>query len=176
MPNRCPFHHRGLECKSRKSKDTCSNRKVWPWSTNWSRAKANRALPIERTGHSKSRHPLPTTQETTLHMDVTRWSIQKSDWLYSLQTKMEKLYILSKTRPGANCGSDHELLLQKNEVWKSKAFYVYTLELNKLIVWMWPRNKMKSKISLFIKEENGNAKIRKWGNLIFNSFIFVAPT
>ena len=31
-----------------------------------SRAKTNRVLPRERTGHSK--HPLPTTQETTLHM------------------------------------------------------------------------------------------------------------
>ena len=24
----CPFHHRGLECKSRKSRDTWSNRQV----------------------------------------------------------------------------------------------------------------------------------------------------
>ena len=31
----------------------------------------------KRTGHSK--HPLPTTQEKTLHMDITRWSILKSD-------------------------------------------------------------------------------------------------
>ena len=30
---RCPFQHRGLECKSRKSIDTWSNRQVWPWST-----------------------------------------------------------------------------------------------------------------------------------------------
>ena len=37
--------------------------------------KANRVLPREHTGHSK--HPLPTTQEKTLHMDITRWSIQK---------------------------------------------------------------------------------------------------
>ena len=29
------------------------------------------------TGHSK--HPLPTTQEKTLHMDITRWSTPKSD-------------------------------------------------------------------------------------------------
>ena len=27
---RCPFHHRRLECKSRKSKDTWNNRQVWP--------------------------------------------------------------------------------------------------------------------------------------------------
>ena len=33
--------------------------------------------PRERTGHSK--HPLPTTQEKTLHMDITKWSTPKSD-------------------------------------------------------------------------------------------------
>ena len=37
----------------------------------------NRVLPRECTGHSK--HPLPTTQEKTLHMDITRWSTPKSD-------------------------------------------------------------------------------------------------
>ena len=57
-------------------------------------AKANRVFPRERTGHSK--HPLPTTQEKTLHMNITRWSKPKSDWLYSLQPKIEKLYIVSK--------------------------------------------------------------------------------
>ena len=31
---RCPFHHRGLECKSRKSWDTWSNRQIWPWVQN----------------------------------------------------------------------------------------------------------------------------------------------
>ena len=30
---RCPFHYRGLECKSRKSKNTWSNRQIWPCST-----------------------------------------------------------------------------------------------------------------------------------------------
>ena len=109
--NSGPFNHRGLECKSRKSRDTWSNRQVWPWSTKWSRAKANRVLPRECTGHSK--HPLPTTQEMTPNMEITRWSIPKSDWLYSLQPKMEKLYSASKTRPGADCGSDHEVLIAK---------------------------------------------------------------
>ena len=27
---RCPFHYRGLECKSRKSRNTRSNRQIWP--------------------------------------------------------------------------------------------------------------------------------------------------
>ena len=109
---RCPFHYRGQEFKSRKSRNTWSNKQIWLWSTEWSRAKANRVLPRECTGHSK--HPLPTTQEKTLHMDITRWSTPKSDWLYSLQPKMEKLYTQSaKTRLGADCGSDHELLIAK---------------------------------------------------------------
>ena len=30
---RCPFHYKGLECKSRKSRNTWSNRQIWPWST-----------------------------------------------------------------------------------------------------------------------------------------------
>ena len=30
---RCPFHYRGQECKSRKSRDTWSNRQSQPWST-----------------------------------------------------------------------------------------------------------------------------------------------
>ena len=29
---RCPFHYRGLECKSRKSRNTWSNRQILPWN------------------------------------------------------------------------------------------------------------------------------------------------
>jgi len=98
----------GLECKRRKSRDTGSTRKVRPWSTKWSSAKPSRVLPRECTSHGK--HPLPTVQEMTLHMDITRRSKPKSGWLYSLQLKGEKFYRVSKTRPGADCGSDHEFL------------------------------------------------------------------
>ena len=96
---RCSFHYKGLECKSRKSRNTWSNRQIWPWITEWSRAKANRVLPREHSGHSK--HCLATTQEKTLHMDITRWSTAKSDGLYSLQPKMEKLYTVSKNKTGS---------------------------------------------------------------------------
>ena len=44
-------------------------------------------------------------------MDITRRPTPKSDWLYSLQWKMEKLYIVGKTRPRADCGSDNKLLV-----------------------------------------------------------------
>ena len=36
-----------------------------------------RVLPRKCTGHNK--HPLPTTQEKTLYMDIARWSTPKSD-------------------------------------------------------------------------------------------------
>ena len=108
---RCPLHYRGLECKSRKSRATWSNRQIWPWSTKWSRAKANRVLPRECTGHSK--HPFPTTQEKTLHMDTPAgqyWNqidyiLCSQRWISSIQS--------AKIRPGADCGSDHELLVAK---------------------------------------------------------------
>ena len=127
---RCPFHQRGLKCKSRKSRDTWCNSQVWPWNTKRSRAKANRVLPIERTTHSK--YPLPTTQEKTLHMDITRWSTLKSDWLYSLQRRWRSSIRLAKTRPGADCGSDHELLiakfrLQLKKVGKTTRPFMYDL-------------------------------------------------
>ena len=57
--------------------NTWSNRQIWPWNTELSRTKTNRVLPRKYTGHSK--HPLPTTQEKTLHMNITRWSTPKSD-------------------------------------------------------------------------------------------------
>ena len=137
---RCPFHYRGLECKSRKSRNTWSNRQIRPWNTEWSRAKANRVLPRESTGQRK--HPLPTTQEKSLYMDITRWSTPKSDWLYSLQPKVEKRSSiqLTKTRPGADYGSDHELFIvkfrfklkkvgQTIQVWpKNQIPYDYTVE------------------------------------------------
>ena len=53
-------------------------------------------LSSEHVGHSK--HPFLTTKEMTLHMDITRWSILKSDRLYSLQPKMEKVYTFSKNK------------------------------------------------------------------------------
>ena len=83
---RCPFHYRGLEWKSRKSRNTWSKRQIWPWSTERSKGKANKVLPREHTGHSK--HPLPKTQEKTLHMDVTGWSMMelygKGQWGFEL--------------------------------------------------------------------------------------------
>ena len=45
-------------------------------------------------------------------MDITRWSILKSDSILCSQRWRSPIQ-LAKTRLGADCGSDHELLLAK---------------------------------------------------------------
>ena len=97
---RCLFHYRGLECKRRKSRNTWSNRKTSPWSIKRRTGKTNRVLPWECTGNSK--HPLRRTQEKTLHMDMTRYSIPRSDWLHSLQRNIETFFTVSKNKTGAD--------------------------------------------------------------------------
>ena len=109
--NRCPFHYGGLECKSKESRDTWSNRQIWPWSTEWSRAKANRVLLRECTGRNK--HCLSTIQEKTLtwtspdgqHQNQIDYILCSQRWRSSIQS--------AKTRTQADCGSDHELLIAK---------------------------------------------------------------
>ena len=94
-----------------KSRNTWSNRQIWPWSTEWNRAKANRVLPREHTGHIK--HPLPTTQEKTLHVDVFRWSTLKSvDYILCSQ-RWRSSTQSAKTRSGTDCGLDRKLLIAK---------------------------------------------------------------
>ena len=49
---------------------------AWLRSEEWSFL-YRKARPIKCTGHNK--HPLPTTQEKNLYMNITRWSTLKSD-------------------------------------------------------------------------------------------------
>ena len=108
---RCLFHYSGLESKSRKLRNTWSNRQIWPWSTKRNRVKANRVLPRKCTGHSI--HSLQTTQEKTLHIDITRWSMLKPDCNILCSQRWRNSIQSAKTRPVADCGSDHELLIAK---------------------------------------------------------------
>ena len=89
----CPFHHSGLECKIRKSRDTQNNRQVWSWSTKW-RQQSLTALSREHAGQSK--HPFPTTQEMTAprHHQMVNTEIR----LCSLKPKMEKLLLYSQQK------------------------------------------------------------------------------
>ena len=106
---RCPFHHRGLECKSKKSRDTWSNRQICPWSTKWSRTKSNRVLPRERTGHSKhlfhlhKRRLYMWTSPDGQYWNQIDYILCSQRWRSSIQS--------AKTRLEAGCASDHELLI-----------------------------------------------------------------
>ena len=67
-------------------------------------------MPRECIGHSK--HPLPTTQEKTLHMNITRWSIQNQiDYILCSQDG-QALYSQQK-QDRELTGSGHELLIVK---------------------------------------------------------------
>ena len=46
-------------------------------------------------------------------MDITRWSTPKSDRLYLYSQRWRSSTQSAKTRLGADCGSDHELLITK---------------------------------------------------------------
>ena len=104
------FYYRGLECKSRKSRNTWSNKQIWPWSTERRRPKANRVLPREPTGHSK--HPLPTTKRR-LYTWTSPDGQYRNQIDYILCSQRWSSIHSPKTRLGADCGSDHELLIAK---------------------------------------------------------------
>ena len=103
-PKRCPFHYRGLECKSRKSRNIWSNRKVWPWSTEWSRTKY--ALVIANTLFQQHKRRLYTwTSLDSQYRNQIDYILCSQRWRSSIQSV--------KTRLGADCGSDHEFLIAK---------------------------------------------------------------
>ena len=108
---RCPFHYRGLECKSRKSRNTWSNRQIWPWSKEWNRQKLieicqENALVIANTLFQQHKRRLYTWTSP----DGQNWN--QID--YILCSQRWRIFIQSaKTRLGADCGSDCELLVAK---------------------------------------------------------------
>ena len=107
---RCPFHYRGLECKSRKSGNIWSNRQIWPWSTKWSRAKANSFA--KRTHWSYQTPSSDNTREDSIHGHQQMVDVIQIDYILCSQRWRSSIQS-TKTRPGADCGSDHELLIAK---------------------------------------------------------------
>ena len=107
-PKRCFFHYRGLKYNSKRSRNTWSNSHIWvtAWSTEWIRAKANRVLPRERTGHSKYR--LSTTQETTYGRHdmvnskirlILFFAVKHGEGLYSQQKQDQELTVSQIMKP-----------------------------------------------------------------------------
>ena len=107
----CLSLRRALECKSRKSRNSWSNRQIWPWNMEWSRAKTNRVLPRKCTGHTNNlfqqqkRRLYTWTSPDGQHRSQIDYILCSQRWRSSIQS--------AKTRLGADCGSDHELLFAK---------------------------------------------------------------
>ena len=76
FPKRCPFYCKAWNAKGESQEILGVTCKFGLSVQNEAKQRLT-VLPREHTGHSK--HLLPTTQEMTLHMDITRWSIPKSD-------------------------------------------------------------------------------------------------
>ena len=77
---RCPFHHRAWNIKRRNQEITGVTGKFGLGVQNEAGQRLT-VLSREHVGYSK--YHLPTTQEATLHMDITKW---------------EKLYTVSKNK------------------------------------------------------------------------------
>ena len=105
---KCSFPHRMLECRCRKSRDTWNNRQVWPWSTKLSRPEANKVLSKEHANilfQQPKRRLYIWTSANGQYQNQSDYVICSWRWRSSIQS--------AKTRPGADCGSDHELFIAK---------------------------------------------------------------
>ena len=107
---RCPFHHRGLGCKSKKSRDTWSNRQIWPWDMEWSRAKANKGqentlVIVNTLFQQHKRQFYMWTSPDGHYQNQIDYILCSQRWRSSVQS--------AKTRPEADRGLDHDLLITK---------------------------------------------------------------
>ena len=107
---RCSCHYRGLESKSR-SQEIPGVKANLALEYRMKQGKANRVLLREHTSHIKQ--PLPTTQEKTTHVHHQTVSTEIRMIIFFAAKDREALYSQQKQRLGANCGSDHELLIAK---------------------------------------------------------------
>ena len=108
---RCPFHYRGLECKSRKSRNTLGNRQIYLGIQNEAGPRLiefcqENTLVIANTLFQQSKKRLYTwTSPDGQHWNQIDYILCSQRWRSSIQS--------AKTRPGADCGSDHELVIAK---------------------------------------------------------------
>ena len=96
-PKRCHFHYRGLECK-------VGSQEIPGVPGKFGFGVQNKAGQRLMEFCQENTLVIANTlyqQHKTLLMDITKWSIPKSDELYSLQPKMEELYTVSKNKTGS---------------------------------------------------------------------------
>ena len=114
-------------------RNTWSNRQIWPWSTEWSRQRLiefcqENTLVIANTLFQQHKRRLYTwTSPDGQHRNQTDNILCSQRWRSSIQS--------AKIRPGADYGSDHELLIAK---FKLKFMFKYYQ--NHLQAILFPRN------------------------------------
>ena len=107
----CPFHFKGLECKSRKSRTSGVTGKFGLGVQNEAGQRLiefcqENALVTANTLFQQHRIRLYTwTSPDGQHQNQIDYILWSQRWRSSIQS--------AKTRPGADCGSDHELLIAK---------------------------------------------------------------
>ena len=118
--------------QSRKPSDTWSNKQVLPWSTKWSREKANKdfyqenALVIANTLFQQQKRRLYIwTSSDSWYWNQTDSILCSRRWRSSTQS--------AKTIPGADCGSDHELLIVKFRIEVGKSTRLFWYDLNQIL-------------------------------------------
>ena len=109
-PKRCPLHHRGLQCKSRKSRNPGVTGKFGLGVQNEA---GQRVIEFCQENTHKGKHLFQQhkrrlytwTSPDGQHQNQTDYILCSQRLRSSMQS--------AKTRPGADCGSDHELLIAK---------------------------------------------------------------
>ena len=97
--------------KSKKSRDTWSNRQIWTWCTEWRRQRPiefaqEETLVIASTIFKQHKRRLYTlTLPNSQHWNQIDYTFCRQKWGNSIQWE--------KTRQGADCSSDHENLIAK---------------------------------------------------------------
>ena len=110
-PKRCPFHCRRLECKSRRSRNTWRDRQIWLWNMNEAGQRLTEfcqenTLVIANTLFQQHKRRLYTwTPPDSQHQNHIDYILCSQRWRRSIKS--------AKTRLGADCDSDHELLITK---------------------------------------------------------------
>ena len=75
------------------------------------------------------------------HMDITRCSVLKQVWLYSLQLKMEKLYTVSKNKTGSwlwlRSSAPHCKIQAQIKRWEKPQIYLSMTEIKSFMIIQW---------------------------------------
>ena len=90
-PKKGPFHYRGLECKSRESRDTWNNRQVWPWRTKLSKKRSNSR---EGNGTLLQYSCLENPMDGGAWWAAVYGVAQSWTWLKQLSSSSSRLYML----------------------------------------------------------------------------------